>query len=756
MMETAQDVTSTTGQTQKLVVERFAADTITLLSLAGTIDEQFDGKKLAASLKGRILVLDLGEVRKISSFGVREWVDFVRAAGERFESVILVECSPKVVDQLNMVMNFAGSGPTAAKVFSFYAPYRCDYCDADRRILLQVDRDFDAIRGMKPPERPCPSCGNSEYFDEDPPSYLSYLAQQPRFELEAPVAAFLATRLNYSVEGGARRFRVEKLVEGRGTYLRLSGDLDGNFPRDKVADGLEGQVVVDVRAVGKIDPAGAAGWRAFLAQVSMVCEHVVLVSCPPAFLERLSRAEDLGKAQVLSFTMPYACAACGATTAQLIDVEEHFDIIKFATPPDMTCPDCGGKTTCSASETLLAHLGALSRPAIPDDLRQFIVTARERREQPVAAVPVIGATAPTGSRTTFVTLMVAAAAAAVVAVLVVLALGWLRREEHAAVAAGGLGSPVERSAAARPAWVTSDTPGFSACRDSSGTLVCLGASTVTAGREPATHEAADAALEALVNRIGVAEALSGEAALYGPARQRALAALAGARERSDTDSAASIVRSRRQAVADALRATGGAAVPAQTARTYWESYAGGRVVAWSEVEIAKDALAALEQRYTLESEALGGHAITLFPALAWRWPSLNGSANGGGALAGAYLVRVDEGPLRAIGLSPQDVVLELQGRPVTDAPGFASALNAEAHLIQQDGGAVKMVVKSGDGEPRAFNLNVARAVVTQPPTPGDHATPRPGNANGNGNPSGGGVNVWDKTGGGTVRDNPNQ
>ena len=46
--------------------------------------------------------------------------------------MILIECAPKVVDQLNMVANFAGGG----RVFSFYAPFRCDYCDSEHRVLL--------------------------------------------------------------------------------------------------------------------------------------------------------------------------------------------------------------------------------------------------------------------------------------------------------------------------------------------------------------------------------------------------------------------------------------------------------------------------------------------------------------------------------------------------------------------------------------------------------------------------------------------
>src|SRR5262245_24369492 len=142
------------GSEPKLRIDKVSDGAVTCLRLAGTIDEAFEGKKLAQTVRGGTLVLDLGEVRKISSFGIREWVDFVGAAGERVDALLLVECVPKIVDQLNMVMNFAGKG----LVFSFYAPYRCDYCDIERRVLLQVDRDHEAIRAFKPPERPCEAC----------------------------------------------------------------------------------------------------------------------------------------------------------------------------------------------------------------------------------------------------------------------------------------------------------------------------------------------------------------------------------------------------------------------------------------------------------------------------------------------------------------------------------------------------------------------------------------------------------------------
>ena len=167
----------------QLAIERFTDGRLTCLKLAGTIDESFDGKRLAGSVDAATLVLDLGEVRKISSFGIREWVDFIGALGARGVALYLVECTPKVVDQLNMVANFAGPG----RVYSFYLPYHCDYCDRDDRVLWQVDRDHEAIRAGKPPQRACGHCGELQYFNEDaadsPAARLTSTADEPRSRL---------------------------------------------------------------------------------------------------------------------------------------------------------------------------------------------------------------------------------------------------------------------------------------------------------------------------------------------------------------------------------------------------------------------------------------------------------------------------------------------------------------------------------------------------------------------------------------------
>ncbi|MDQ3370904.1 MAG: hypothetical protein M3680_36255, partial [Myxococcota bacterium] len=361
--------------TPKLTIEKFADGRISCLRFIGTIDEAFEGTKLGSSASGDTLVIDLGAVKKISSFGIREWVDFIATASKQVGSVILVECAPKVVDQLNMVANFAGAG----RVFSFYAPFRCDYCDSEHRVLLRVDQDHEALKAMKLAERPCPTCGEGMYFDEDGATFFSYLLGQERFELPPEVASFLASKLSYVVADLSRKLRVDKLIEGRTTYVRLVGDLDRTFPRDKLAEGLEGTVVIDLGSIGRIEPAGAAEWRGFVQMATPLVEQLYLANVPPAFLDKLATREDLGaRAQVVTLTLPYTCSGCGTTSAQLIDVGAHHEVLTFATAPELRCATCKQATQCVAGEHLMTLLPGLVKPTASPALVSSVAGLRER------------------------------------------------------------------------------------------------------------------------------------------------------------------------------------------------------------------------------------------------------------------------------------------------------------------------------------------------------------------------------------------
>jgi hypothetical protein len=731
----------------KLAIDKFADGGIVCLRLSGTIDESFEGKKLAETVKAPTLVLDLGDIRKVSSFGIREWVDFINGVGKHSERIVLVECAPKIVDQLNMVANFAGNG----RVYSFYAPYHCDYCDKDDRILFQVDRDHEVIKSMKPPQRPCSQCGEMQYFNEDPITFFSYLAGQEKFELDPDVAAFLAAKLSYAVSDSARKLRIDKIIEGRTTFVRLGGDLEKSFPREKLAEGVEGVVVIDVAGIGKIEPAGAAEWRGFLQMVTPGAEALYLTGVPPAFLDKLTRPEDLGpKAQVLSFTLPYTCATCSTTAGQLIDVDEHFDILKFATPPDLKCPDCKSALVCAAPEGLLTHLPSLPRPTVTADFKKLVADLRSRKIQvKKVATTVAEAAAQQKGGGVWLAFMAAAATVVLAGGAFFVYKSFLAGDGKATV---GRGKKVGGSAEARPAWIGSDAALAAYCKDEAGGgLTCVGVSGMAPSSDDAIDEAGDAALDAVAS--AVATRIEDPAwrtrvgNLYAQARQ---AKLAAADKDPRSAQARREVREARRAVAKTLRATSGGAVPAAPSGRYWEEYEGGGAeksyLGFASFSLQPAEVKRLVDGYKTPSEALGAKAMTVFPQLAWRYPEV---------ARGAVLVNVEAGPLRDLGLAPSYVVLEVGGRDVADAAAFATLAGEEMTRLKASGGTLAVEVQAGDGDPKSFAAPIkADKPVDTGPDKGRDGTGRDsGGRTGTGN-----VNVWDRYGGGGAsgRDDPTQ
>jgi hypothetical protein len=704
-----------TGQTDpgakpKLRVDKVSDGGITLLKLAGTIDEQFEGKKIALGLKGGTLILELAEIDRISSFGIREWVDFIGALSGKVQSLWFVECAPKVVDQFNMVANFGGTGA----LVSFYAPYRCDYCDDDRRRLVQVAQEWEQLKTGKLPERVCESCGNAEYFDEDPLTFFSFLQSHPPVAVPPEVAAFLASRLNYSQDAGARKLKIEKAIDGRATYLKLAGDLDGSFPREKIADGAEGDVIFDLGGIGKIDPAGAAEWRQMMAQIAAPSERILIVGAPAAFVERLTKVEDLGqKGLILSFGMPYQCPTCRSTSAREIDVAEHWDVLKFATPPELKCADCGSPTTCAASEALLAHLPSLPKPDIPDELRKQVKHFQEeslkkalahKASGPNAALPYptmsAGAPAAAGKAgISWLTALVAAGIVVVIAGGVIIAKGIAQSRSSG----GDVGEKLEASQPSRPAWV--DQTFFR----EADRLLFVGVSTLVSDKADGFTEAEAGALEEIANQIGLSIRdpiwIDQVRSQFEPFRQKAIGDLEKATVSGD---AAELERARRTArdgrkrVGEALKKTAGALAPTERNDLYWEKLQtrdGVKYKVSIRYAVPKATFEKLVESYAAPETAMGAKAVSYFPQLAWRYSETEG----------AVVTHVaNDSNLRFAGIQEGDLVLAGMDRVVHDARSWKRVLDEESAALTREGGTLVLKVKRGDAPAIDTRLRIAR------------------------------------------------
>ncbi|MCB9550431.1 MAG: STAS domain-containing protein [Myxococcales bacterium] len=221
---------------------------VTFLKVSGVIDED---NTLAGSLKkidGRTVVIDLSGVERINSCGVRDWVNWLHDLDARGKSVVLVRCSPCIVNQVNLVNNFVGRG----MVKSFFAPYFCPSCDKEQLKLLQVE-DFAGMDRPRAPEIRGDGCVQAECqmeFDDIEEAYFAFLPRSTGQVVDGDLQGLLA-RLSPSIRDRIKRLdSVQQQGEGERTPIsgmyspltvtRTSLSINrGGDPRDRPAETTE-------------------------------------------------------------------------------------------------------------------------------------------------------------------------------------------------------------------------------------------------------------------------------------------------------------------------------------------------------------------------------------------------------------------------------------------------------------------------------------------------------------------------------------
>lgn len=161
---------------QKFQTAVHQRDDVTYVKVAGVIDEDNELSELTDRVSGATIVIDLGEVDRINSCGVRDWVNWLGKVdgAQRAGEVVFVECSPSIVAQINLVNNFTGSGV----VKSFYIPYFCPECDGEKVLLTEVS---DMVGPpYEPPTCRCDECDLVMDFDDMPDSYFAFLSNQKK------------------------------------------------------------------------------------------------------------------------------------------------------------------------------------------------------------------------------------------------------------------------------------------------------------------------------------------------------------------------------------------------------------------------------------------------------------------------------------------------------------------------------------------------------------------------------------------------
>ena len=155
----------------KFSSELSSREGVTTLKVAGVIDEDNELVSLESKLGGGATVLDLADIERINSCGVRDWVNWLGRVEKNGARLVFVNCSPAIVSQLNLVHNFTANGI----VKSFYAPYFCPRCKKEKLLRLEARDLAKQTPVSKAPTCRCDECDGVMDFDEMEESYFAFL-----------------------------------------------------------------------------------------------------------------------------------------------------------------------------------------------------------------------------------------------------------------------------------------------------------------------------------------------------------------------------------------------------------------------------------------------------------------------------------------------------------------------------------------------------------------------------------------------------
>jgi hypothetical protein len=660
---TALSVSSSSKNQGKFGLEKSVSGDVTLLTMHGTLDQGFAGRATAAALTTRKVVVSMRDIRRFASWGMSEWMDFLRGSAER--DLYLIECSTYAATQINLVTGLAGH----AKLVSLYVPFRCTQCGNEADSLVLATRDREALRNLSTTTTVCAKCNGQASLEEHPASALVAIAELPPFDVEDDVAAFLRKEFGYDLPTDVTRLRARRKVREPYTYVRLSGAL-ATVP-GTLANTLQGTVVIDL-AQASIDPDQSAAWSSFVQALALKGSSVQLMRCPVGFLDAGVTLDDLrNKLKIRTFQLDYVCHACQLIGPQTVDVADQLESLVQGLAPPFRCTSCRAPLLANISSSLDQRLRLL--PAQPRDaeLDAFLAKAQVEPSEKLddALAPIRPTAAPKQRRWPYVAGLAALAAAVVLGV-------WIEKSSHSDEQAPVIVLPTINPTPApvppvfvRPDWILSDVPSSAYCHDLINRIMCVGVSSYHASRDEAVAEANDAALEEMVSAIGlkISQPFFKDQILptYSTGRAKQLAVLQSAdvdRTTPQYIAANAVVTQSRRRVVQLLEATGGAAAPTQRTDWYWEEYAkkdakGTEQLAFVRYDITLDAVRSLVDKYSVITTVGDAQVMTVFPGLGWEYK----------VEGGAVVVKPGKA-LTAQGVSEMSIIQTAGDQKIIDGP----------------------------------------------------------------------------------------
>ncbi|MDC0708216.1 protein kinase [Stigmatella sp. ncwal1] len=344
------------NQGSNAIISRSRVGNISHVRVSGVIDETFPLSSVTPDLTG-IVIVDLGCVDRISSFGVRKWIEFVSKLPNGAISLYVVYAPPVVVDQLNMVEGFAG----VSRVLSVLAPYTCRTCSEDRLRAINLIDDAQLISENRAPEHTCPVCTQPLEFADLPSEFFDYARRQHLGTVDPVVLRYL--RLASAAEPLDLPSHL-KTVQDDITYITLASVLRGDLNVRRLASGLEGRVAFDFSHVAKVELEGVVKLEQVLETASKGAQ-VVLCRVPPSVLAPLVKSGKPLPARIHSLWLPYECQNCGQLHHQRAHAADFVQQLRVNEGQERPCVICGGASRLASIPNLaqfLARIPLTDRP----------------------------------------------------------------------------------------------------------------------------------------------------------------------------------------------------------------------------------------------------------------------------------------------------------------------------------------------------------------------------------------------------------
>jgi serine/threonine-protein kinase len=355
------------GHVSSLEIKVDEESGVACVRLSGVIDEKFNSDAILDKMQP-LTILEVSGVKRITSFGVRQWTEAMKGLPVTVKHLYLVRCPPVFVDQLSMVLNFAGR----AEVISAYAICVCEKCGDEAEVLLDFVGDRTRISAGQMPESKCNKCNRPMPLGDDPHTFVRLINEFGAKNVEVGAASLMERLGLHSVRRVGKPPEATKLVHEQITLFRLSGTLDGRFRQKRLASGVEGDVVFDLAEIEGLDAVGAERWRELLSELSAAIS-ITVVDVPEMLLGPIADGVFSMKGVGLySYQTTFQCADCGNIELRSIKADEP---LAACIRP---CPRCGRDASPATDVGLIEQVITRARPAAVKPAVEAMI--RDRKE----------------------------------------------------------------------------------------------------------------------------------------------------------------------------------------------------------------------------------------------------------------------------------------------------------------------------------------------------------------------------------------